>query len=294
MNACDISRVSDLSCRVGELIAQYRKRKSTLHNGGCWSQEGLAFAIGSSQARISQIETNQSHPQWLTLARISDALGLTEYERKELLILAGYQAEPGLPNDTEVASVLFELVPVVDSYPYPAGIIDEGERTWYWNALKFLVWGPCYRVSDRHAFDTKLKGKRPIEVLFDPEGYQIRYRAWAAYIEDIDNLITRLVAIFWRAYRIRPHDPTLIRTLSRLKQNPDFCVIWHQVQRGERNVHDLEHTTQVAHNPQIGRLQFHVWRTHPAIDSRFVVVHFTPADSSTHEALRRLVERRGA
>jgi hypothetical protein len=34
-------------------------------------------------------------------------------------------------------------------------------------------------------------------------------------------------------------------------------------------------------------------RTHDAIDGRFLVIHFTPADGSVQEVLRPLIDRRG-
>ena len=275
------------SSRLGKLIAAYRERK--LFKGRAWSQEELAFAVGTDQAHISRIESNQIHPQFQTLARICEALNLSSVEWDEILNLAGFQAAPPLPDENAVGWVLRKLQPVLDSYPYPALLLDESERIWFWNALCFYPWGQCYGVSNQHEFVSRVRGKRQLELIFDLQTYPATYSIWAAQWEDIDHIIRRNVALFWRAFRVRQQDPEMNQALNRLKANPDFLEIWGQVLRGPEEILMIEHDTQAVRTG-LGRLEFHVWRTHAAVDTRFVVVHMTPANLPTIDALARLAK----
>jgi transcriptional regulator with XRE-family HTH domain len=272
---------------VGQLIAQYRKQR--YRNGRPWSQQQLAFAIGSSQARISQIESDRSHPQFSTLIHISDALRLGQAEREELLALAMYQLGSLLPDEETVCQAVARLSGILEIHPYPVLLLDEGERIWHWNARFVPIWGPIYGASCHQDLVRILRGRTHLEAFFDPNPsvYRDRSSVWRASIEDIDRIVRRNVLLFRRAYRVRIYDPEMNRMLRRLKLNPDFLRLWNETPASDTGIVFIEHDTQVVSRPEWGRLQFQVWRTHPARDERFVVVHFTPLDNRTRAVLEQ-------
>jgi transcriptional regulator with XRE-family HTH domain len=249
----------------------------------------LAFAVGTDQAHISRIEGNQIRPQFQTLDAICEALNLSSAERDEILSLAGFRIALPLPDKDAVGLVLQKLGPVLDSLPYPAMLLDEGERIWHWNAFCFYPWGQSYGASNQHEFLSRVRGKRHLEVIFDPQAYPASYFKWAARWENIDHIIRRNIALLWRAFRVRQQDQEMNQALNRLKANPDFLKIWRQILRGPEEILIVEHDTQAVWT-ELGRLEFHVWRTHAAADTRFVVVHFTPSDVPTIDALMSLAK----
>jgi transcriptional regulator with XRE-family HTH domain len=277
---------------LGRLISYYRRRHFNPREKVPWSQEDLAFAIGTSQARISQIEADRNHPQHETLERICDALELSQVEREHLFGLAGYLARPSLPDGKAVTSVVTLLSPLLDNYPYPAMLLDDAERVWHWNPLVTPIWGPCFGVSFPEEFSSRIRGRRPIEILFDSEHYGTRSQFWREYVGDLDSFVTRAVTTFWRAFCTYPHDTSIKLALTRLKQNPDFLRAWEQLLAGQREPLFVEHAVQVAQATPWGNLRFHVWRAHVWVDTRFVVVHFTPMDRSTLGALDEIIAGR--
>jgi ribosome-binding protein aMBF1 (putative translation factor) len=70
---------------LGEAVALLRRN---MRPRG-WSQEDLAFAIGTEQPQISRIESNRQRPMYPTLIRIFNALELDPKDRARLLHLAG-------------------------------------------------------------------------------------------------------------------------------------------------------------------------------------------------------------
>jgi transcriptional regulator with XRE-family HTH domain len=172
---------------LGETIAAYRLSQSP--NGKQWSQEELAFACGTHQAHLSLIENNQKHPQLWTLVRICDALGLRQDDRSKLLALAGYHVAPPLPDEAAARSVLSKLVPILESYPYPTILMDEGEVTWHYNSIGTVIFGPLYGFNDLERFRSSTRGTRTFELLFDPD----LFSRWKLYFEDLDNILMRVV-----------------------------------------------------------------------------------------------------
>ena len=272
------------SVTLGEIIVHFRQRLRRA-SGLPWSQEDLAFAIGADQAHISRIESNRLHPQYSTLARMCDVLDLSIGERKWVLSLAGHQEITPLPGSEEVAHVLAELVPRLESFPYPAMLNDEGERLWYYNRVAVALLGTTLGVKEHAAFLRIVTGKLGMLELIP---YSHIYAKWKRYWENADDLLTRWIALLWRAYRIRQQDPHMIRVVALLKKNPELLRFWERIEVGDTDVLFLEQGTYALRHPKLGRAHFNTWRTHYAEDERFFVTHCTPMDSSTSKLFERL------
>jgi transcriptional regulator with XRE-family HTH domain len=282
----------DSLSNLGSIIAAYRRRRRQPYRDLPWSQEELAFTSNTDQAHISRIESNRQHPEYSTLSRICDALELSQTERAYVLAMAGYRVGPPLPDDASVSSALAKLAPLLDSYPYPASLIDESERMWHLNPLAVRLWGACYGSTDQQACLELVRGRRTVEIIFDSDRSNDRLPCWASYYDDIDRVLMRVVALFWRAYRIHTYDVDLNRVALRLADNPACRGYLDRVENGEDVLQFIEHTTYTITHPDYGRLRLHSWRTRAAVDERFVVTHFSPVDSETSRVLERLADTR--
>jgi transcriptional regulator with XRE-family HTH domain len=276
--------------RLGEVIASYRRRRRQPQRNAPWSQEELAFASGTDQAHVSRIESNRQHPEYSTLARICDALDLSQIERAYVLALAGYQIAAPLPDERDVDAVVAKLGPVLEGYPYPASLMDEGERIWHQNRLAVRLFGPLFGASDLAGWAAVARGQRTVEAIFDPDRYAEALPRWRAVYEDLDYMLTRNVALFWRACHVRLNDQELNRTVARLMRNPDFRRRWERVESGESDLLFIDHALYGIRHPQFGCLRMNSWRTRTAIDERFIVTHFSPVDAATSHLLQRLAE----
>jgi transcriptional regulator with XRE-family HTH domain len=269
---------------LGDTIAHFRKRHRRPLASVAWTQEDLALACGTDQAHISRIESNQRIPLRSTLIRICDVLELSKTERAYVLSLAGHQEISPLPDSREVECVLTKLVPILESFPYPSMLVDEGERMWHFNRFAVALHGDCFGVFDRERFLKLVRGKRYLELIFCSELSE----TWEVYWEDPNFFASRLIALFWRAYHTRPLDPDMNRLLERLKKNPEFLHRWEEVERGEVDVLFVEHARYTMRHPELGLIQYNAWRTHVAANERFLVTHCTPIDSATGRIFDRL------
>ncbi len=266
---------------VGEAIAAYRRRRIRQTTGEPWSQEELALACDTNQGHISRIESNQKHPQYSTLVRLCDALELPPAKRSYLLALAGYPIQPTLPDMAEVEAVTVELIPALELYPYPALLMDVGERVWYVNPLVAEMWGAALGGSDHARCMKSVRGRRTLEFVFDGHYMQI----WKDLSPTLDRMMDRYVSLFWRAYHLHPHEADMDQVLAALKREPEFLRRWQELEDGKHTLVFVEHAPFPIRHPSFGALQFMIWRTTVAADERFIVAHFPAGDGATHRAI---------
>jgi transcriptional regulator with XRE-family HTH domain len=270
---------------LGNAIAYYRSRRRRSQSRRGWSQEELAFASGTDQSHISRIENNQRRPEFATLERICGALGLSHTERAYVLALGGYLSPPDLPDEEAVDTILAELAPHMEMLPYPTCLVDDGVRQWYFNEPVARLWGHLYGSSEQRLCLALSRGRRPVEAVFDPDRWPETCAAWRATYENLDSVLTSVVDVFARAYRLRPRDEEMQAVVARLSRNPEFARRWGAAMTPDS---DPLFYDQVILHPELGRLHLHVWRTRVPFDERFTAVHFTPVDGQTSDALARL------
>jgi transcriptional regulator with XRE-family HTH domain len=268
---------------VGETIAAYRRRRICQLTGEPWSQEELALACETNQAHISRIESNRKHPQYSTLVRLCDALALPAPKRAYLLALAGYPVQPKLPDLAEVNSITSELIPVIQRYPYPALLMDAGERVWYVNPLLVPMWGAALGGNTHAECMQSVRGRRTLEFVFDRRYMPV----WKSLMLLLDRTMDRHVSLFWRAYHLHPREADMEQTLATLKAEPEFLKRWQDLEEGKDNLVLVEHDRLQLRHPRFGPLVFMIWRTTLAADERFIVAHFPAADEPTHSAISR-------
>lgn len=276
---------------LGEILTAYRLRKIHPQTGRPWSQEELAFAIGSGQAHVSRIESNHKIPQYSTLVAICDALELSATERACLVTNAGYRLNVPLPDEQGVETALSKIAPFLDSYPYPATLIDEGERIWRLNPLAVAIWGKWTFVGDQANCNRLARGKRFVELIFDPDVSHERLSVWKSHYEDADYCLDRNVALFWRSYNLHLDDPGMGKLVERLKTNRDFARRWERLERGEVYLLFIEHGRYTLRHPELGCLRYNAWRTHFMADERFIVTHCTPIDDVTSDVFGTLTRK---
>ena len=273
---------------VGEIIAAYRQRQVREFTGEPWSQEDLALAGGTNQAHISRIENNRKHPQYSTLLRLCEALDMPAAKRCYLLALAGYRVEPALPDKAAVDTVLSELAPVIDRYPYPALLMDVGERIWYVNALLSEMWGPCLGGGSTHSKCLlSVRGKRSVQFLFDSTFMPV----WMSRLQDPRPVMDRHAFLFWRAYHLHSQEAGMNVALETLKSNHEFLRRWQDLEDGKMKADFVEHDSLPLNHPRFSKIVFAIWRTTVATDERFIVAHFPPADEAAQLAIGCLLRR---
>lgn len=113
---------------LGGLIKDYRIKKRL-------SQIDVSLKLGwKDTSRISKIEQGRvGKPNRTTADRIIQALDITKQERGNFLLVGGY-----LPNEKEVSVIISETKEKIDSWPYPAYLMDFSFR-WLYTNVKTLT-----------------------------------------------------------------------------------------------------------------------------------------------------------
>ncbi|MBJ7614406.1 MAG: helix-turn-helix domain-containing protein [Candidatus Dormibacteraeota bacterium] len=251
-----------------------------------WSQEDLAYAMGTEQPQISRIESNRQRPMYSTLIRISNAFDLTPKDRARLLHLAGYETGPALPDRESVDRVVSGVAPALDRELHPVALVDDSERMWYCNTVHFRLWGKWQGFSNRANYLASMTGQRWVELIFNPNPAARIFPPWASNdCEDVDELLARQVALHWRAYYRHMDDADLAESVSRLKRDPEFSRRWDELEKGYGDFVYVDHITYSIRHPHLGRLKLATWKTRLALDDRFLVVYASAADSRTSRIL---------
>lgn len=272
---------------LGEAIASFRRQRRQIHNDQPWTQEDLAVAIGTDKAHINRIERNRQHPELRTLQRIADALGLSYGERCYLLGLAGYGLHATWPTPEETAAVLRRTWPLIESYPYPAAVVDTLERIWDINTVQARVYACNFGSPRREDYLARWQGHFTAEINFDPVVKERIRRLMA----EPDRFLRRTVARFYWAYQQRQSDPMFEQALERLWRDPEFVELWNTVGRRDDDPAYLDHDLLVLNHPEFGRLTFNAWRSRLLWDDRFAVTPAQPADDRTAMVMARLAGR---
>ena len=102
----------------------------------------------------------------------------------------------------------------------------------------------------------------------------------------------RNVALFWRMCKLRSDDAELREISARLMQNPEFSCHWDKMEKSVSDLYFLDHATYAIRSTIYGRGTVNAWRTRTAVDERFIVTHFLPADDEARRELERAMESR--
>jgi len=266
---------------LGFELARLRRQR-TGPTGAVLSQEELAFCSGTDQAHVSRIENGRRNPEFFTLSRICDALSLTPMERTHLLELAGFNVQAPPPAAKDALAVRNAVGPQLEGLAYPAALIDDTERHWYLNSFAVRLWGHLHGSSDPQTCNLMSTGRRGVEFAFGRDSASEREDRWRVVYENADEVLDRLVRMFWRVSRVRPRDLEIKRTVDLLSVNPGFRARWERAQAASPIVEYLDHGVVLIKLPDMSpTLRLGAWRTRVSMDDRFLVVHFKPADDSS-------------
>ena len=114
-----------ITATLGGLIQDYRIKKRL-------SQFDVSLRIGwKDTSRLSKIEQGRvGKPTRETIEKIIKALELNQQEKGQLLYAGGY-----LPTDEEIEDIIKKVRTKIDSWRYPAYLLDFSWRMLYTNGI---------------------------------------------------------------------------------------------------------------------------------------------------------------
>lgn len=215
---------------------------------------------------LQRVESGKvQHPERDTLERILGALGARYTERRDILELFGYIVDAPLPDKAEMAWAVEVCQPELNNAMFPVYLLDCAHQLLAWNSFvpKLFNFTPEIRVPIlRVLFDPAYKFMQRVanpDVFFTAQIRALRYEMHLFHGESwYDHLLTDLLtcqtfATYWQQTASEPPHPIAARPLALLELN----------------------------TPQSGLLQFRPISEPFALDRRFRVIYYLPADPHT-------------
>lgn len=259
-----------LKATLGGLIKDYRIKKRL-------SQLDISLLIGwSDTTRLSKIEQGRvGKPTRKTIEKIIEALKLSNQEKGEFLYMGGY-----IPTDKEVKKIVKEIVPKLESWPYPAYLMDFSWRFLYTNGLNLRVFNMDL------SWQKKTIELKP-NVLMFPFLPKDQIPVDVEKGEDKDQLKPFAVAQI-AAFKTETHsfqnEGWYTRLIQELMNFEEFRKLWPKIDAKDyyKKLYDYEYKRITGvYKGKKKSLDFHIFTARVINDPRFQEVLYFPANKET-------------
>ncbi len=226
-------------------------------------REDVAERAGISTAWYTYLEQGRSvHPSQSVIARVADALCLTDADRAYLMSLTGDAPSPRSNPDAPSTRLLQSLV---DHITAPAYITDAATRVLAWNALARQIFGDYAAWPPEERFLLRLLFSQP---------------AFATRLVDRDGYAARVVHTFRQRSDAHLRDPTVVDMVEELgRRSADFQRLWES-----RELRRAGSDTLLVDHPD-GRLTFSMVMFQDLGPTGVRFNAYLPADPDTTHAM---------
>lgn len=253
-----------LTATLGGLIKDYRIRKRL-------SQLEVSLRIGwKDTSRLSKIEQGRvGKPTRKTAEKIIEALGLSEQEKGEFLLVGGY-----LPTDEEIKRAIREVKEKVDNWPYPAVFIDFSWRCLLVNQATIETFGfPKDFINQVPKVKPNL-----LELVIAPKELLPVDIFKGDSEKNLKPFPIAQVAQFKFEQLGRENDDWYKKLVGRLIKNPEFRKIWVEVNPSNSHKKLLDYEYKIIKWPNNEKPEkiFHVFSSRLISDQRFQLILYLP------------------
>lgn len=266
-----------MTATLGGLIKDYRLKKRL-------SQIDVSLKIGwKDTSRLSKIEQGRvNKPNRDTAEKIMEALSLNEQERGNFLLIGGY-----LPTDTEINQVIKQIKTKIDTWAYPAYLMDFSFRGLYTNGNTLIAMN--IDPSNTNWFEKNKPNFLLFPFLSKKEIGVIIQKG-----EDEENLKDfeiAQIATFKTENEQYQNEKWYKKLIKDMMNYDRFRELWPKVTKEEyhKTLFDYEFKTMLGiHTGKKINLKFHVSTGKVISDPRFQLVLYFPADKITEEIFSKI------
>lgn len=253
-----------LTATLGGLIKDYRIKKRL-------SQMEVSLQIGwKDTSRLSKIEQGRvGKPTRETIDKVIRALGLTDQEKGEFLLTAGY-----LPTDEEIKKASQEVEQKVNSWPYPAVFIDFSWRCLMVNQATIETFG---FPKDFINLVPKLKPNL-LELVIAPKELLPVEIFKGDDEKNLKPFAVAQTAQFKFEQLGREGDGWYKKLIGRLTEDPEFRKIWLNTDSKtyHKKLLDYEYKIIKWPNNEKPEVRYHVFSSRLISDQRFQITLYLP------------------
>lgn len=254
----------------GRLLRSLRKaRRETMIN--------IAADAEITYKTLQGIETGSTKsPSIETLRRIIDALDaivpVPIGERQKIFVAYGYKKPYPLPTQVEIDTAIQEWKEKYRHVPYPAYLVDCGQRLLDWNQYAPRLLGLKNDDIQLNQF---------IEVTI----YDVTFALSNSFVKILnrDEYLLDLMRTIKAEDAVFQHEGWYHDHLHKIREKyPEFAALWNEVQIDSAGQFELGNNTPIELDiPGTGLLTFRLSRINFVSDIRFFVVQWIPMDDMT-------------
>lgn len=253
---------------LGGLIKDYRIRKRL-------SQAEVSLRIGwKDTSRLSKIEQGRvGKPTKKTIARIVEALEITDQERGEFLLTGGY-----LPSNEEIKKVITIVKRRIMEWPYPSYLIDFSWRCLLMNKKTVDVFG----FPEMMVKNVTMSKPNLLEFAIAPKDI-VPVDIFKGDNEDsLKPFLVAQIAQFKIEQNGRENDTWYKQLIAKLAQNNQFIKLWNEIKPTDYHKRLLDYEYKIVEWPddKQRKYQFYIFTSRLIFDQRFQIVHYLPAIQS--------------
>src|SRR3989344_1490383 len=258
-----------MNITLGGLIKTYRINKRL-------SQFDVALAIGwKDTSRLSKIEQGRVKPTRPVVEKIMAALNLSSEERGEFLLTGGY-----LPSDEEITKVIKIVKEKINSWPYPAYLID---FTWRLLTCNDATAKTFYVSPEMQKNLIKIKPNL-LEFAFLPKEILPVEISKGEDEKHCKPFPVAQIAQFKIEQIMRTNEKWYRELIKKMLTNDKFNRLWREItpELYQKTLLDYEYKIVKGNwlNKKI-TLQFHLLTSRVISDVRFQIVLYFPVEKNT-------------
>jgi|SRR3989344_642241 len=264
---------------LGGLIKTYRINKRL-------SQFDVVTSIGwKDTSRLSKIEQGRVKPTRPVVEKIISALNLSNEERGEFLLTGGY-----LPSDEEITKVIEIVKEKIDSWPYPAYLIDFSWRLLACNGatVKAFHFQPTLQENlikikpNLLEFPFLPKEMLPVEIFKGEDNKHIKPFSIAQ------------IAQFKIEQIMRTNEKWYRDLIKKMMKNNEFKRLWMEVtpELYQKDLLDYEYKEIKGKWRERGEiLRYHLLTSRLIFDVRFQIILYFPIEKATQKFFIKKLRR---
>lgn len=222
-------------------------------------------------------------PKAQALDEILVALDVPFHVYRDLMVLHGYAPRVRLPNARDIANACDVCQEELHGVPYPAYLVDCGQRLHAWNRYAPQLLG----ITSEQARDDGYGNATVLDLAFNQD-----YRA-ASRIVNGEAFLPIMVAVMRSEFQVFLHEPWCNALVTRYRRDvPGFDALWdHPYMLPPQKTATRTMGPLVLNVEGIGNVTFRLWGNDFIHDPRFRIVQYIPVDAKTLRACAMWVEQ---
>ncbi len=262
-----------LQASLGGLLKDYRLQKNI-------PLLEVALDLGLEDSKLlDELENGYVKPDRNILDRICKALSLKDQEKNYLLLVGDF-----LPTQEEMRKIAIKVQPTLDSWPYPATLLDYSWRVVSDNVMNAQMWGIPLPVRSQ----INATNPRVIELLFNRDIPAIKLIKGEDLIK-WQEWLTDVLVYFRFAQQNRQNSDWYIDFLRKMMKSESFRDSWAKSMSVDKETIVTNHGLKFIYSTEEKQYINVFYSVVPLLsDPRFSIEFHSPVDLKSFKFFQKI------